>query len=118
VNVALSFAVTLAMLVSGSAAGGTDSVPCTEKTDATVGIALDSFRVDVGRYPTTAEGLAALRARPAGVPAWRDGQRFGWDGPYLERERDLRDPRGRAFGYRSPAADGRSYELWVVEGTE
>jgi hypothetical protein len=33
-------------------------------------------------------------------------------------ERDLRDPRGRPLGYRSPAADGRSYEVWVVEGAE
>ncbi|OGP31010.1 MAG: type II secretion system protein GspG, partial [Deltaproteobacteria bacterium GWB2_42_7] len=38
------------------------------------GAALDSFRLDVGRYPTTSEGLEALRTRPAGLEKW--------DGPY------------------------------------
>jgi len=110
------FGVALAMLVPPAARAGREAVPCTDRVDAKVGIALESFRRDVGRYPTTAEGLRALRARPAAVPAAADGRRFGWDGPYLEREEDLRDPQGRALGYRSPAADGRSWEVWVVEG--
>jgi hypothetical protein len=110
--------VAFAALLPGTAPAAPDSVPCTERLDGKVGIALDSFRQDVGRYPTTAEGLAALRARPPAVPAREDGRRFGWDGPYLDLERDLRDSRGRRLGYRSPAADGRSWEIWVIEGGE
>jgi general secretion pathway protein G len=90
-------------------------VPCTDRADTKVRIALESFREDVGRYPTTAEGLRALRERPAAVPAAADGRRFGWDGPYLEAERDLRDAHGRLLGYRSPAADGRAFEVWVED---
>jgi len=41
------------------------------------GTALDAFRLDVGRYPTTEEGLKALREIPSGVENWR--------GPYLPK---------------------------------
>src|SRR5947208_12514729 len=40
--------------------------------------ALDQFKLDVGRYPTTEEGLQALRTRPANAA--------NWDGPYLKKE--------------------------------
>src|SRR6266403_4838916 len=43
-----------------------------------LGTALDTFRLDVGRYPTTEEGLEALRERPS------SGDR--WDGPYLKKD--------------------------------
>src|SRR5215510_1992213 len=43
-----------------------------------LGTALDTFRLDVGRYPSSQEGLAALRQRPFG------GDR--WDGPYLKKD--------------------------------
>src|SRR2546421_12188990 len=39
---------------------------------------LGMFRLDVGRYPTTQEGLQALRVKPAGAA--------NWDGPYLTKE--------------------------------
>src|SRR6266699_956918 len=39
---------------------------------------LDTFRLDVGRHPTTEEGLQALRARP--------GTLERWDGPYLRKD--------------------------------
>src|SRR3954467_4056531 len=39
--------------------------------------ALDAFRLDVGRYPSTEEGLGALTQRPAGAGKW--------NGPYLQR---------------------------------
>ncbi len=42
-----------------------------------LGTALDTFRLDVGRYPTTQEGLQALNQRPGGVDRW--------DGPYLKK---------------------------------
>ena len=42
------------------------------------GSALDEFRLDNGRYPTTAEGLEALRTKP--------GALANWDGPYLPKQ--------------------------------
>ncbi len=75
------------------------------------GTALDAFRLDVGRYPTTEEGLKALREKPSGVEKW--------DGPYLPKEIPL-DPWGRAYVYRSPGEHGEydliSYGRDGVEG--
>ena len=64
-----------------------------------LGTALDTFRCDVERYPTSDEGLQALWRRPAGLVAW--------DGPYLRREVPM-DPWGRPYIYRST---GSGYEL-------
>jgi len=66
-----------------------------------MGAALDMFRLDVGRYPTSQEGLEALRERPSGLDRW--------DGPYLKKEIP-RDPWGTAYGYRSPG-ENAPYEL-------
>ncbi len=57
------------------------------------GTALDSLRLDVGRYPTTSEGLQALRAQPSGMDKW--------NGPYLPKEIPL-DPWGNPYYYQSP----------------
>lgn len=77
------------------------------------GTALDAFRLDVGRYPSTEEGLRALRERPSGVDTWR--------GPYLPKEIPP-DPWGRAYLYKSPGDHGEydlfSYGLDGVEGGE
>jgi general secretion pathway protein G len=79
-----------------------------------LGTALDTFRLDVGRYPTTQEGLEALRQRPAGLERW--------DGPYLKKEIP-RDPWGNPYVYRSPG-EHEPYELFsygadgVAGGTE
>jgi general secretion pathway protein G len=59
--------------------------------------ALDTFRLDVGRYPTSQEGLEALRSQPGGVERW--------DGPYLKKEVPL-DPWGKAYVYKSPGDHG------------
>jgi general secretion pathway protein G len=67
-----------------------------------LGVALDTFRFDVGRYPTTHEGLQALRTPPDGLSRW--------DGPYLKKEAPL-DPWGRAYHYESPGRHGE-YDLW------
>ena len=58
---------------------------------------LDLFRLDVGRYPTSEEGLQALRVRPAGIQSW--------DGPYLRKDLPL-DPWGRSYVYRCPGQHG------------
>ncbi len=59
--------------------------------------ALDTYRLDVGRYPSTEEGLNALLTRPANVTKW--------NGPYLQKAVPL-DPWGRPYIYRSPGANG------------
>ena len=66
-----------------------------------LGTALDLFRLDVGRYPTTQEGLEALRRKPAGVDRW--------DAPYLKKEVPV-DPWGRPYVYVNPGEHG-SYDL-------
>ena len=69
----------------------------------TVGAALDAFKLDVGRYPTTAEGLDALMTAPAGAA--------GWHGPYLKK-RVPADPWGHPYTYLSPGqVNPREYDL-------
>ena len=65
-----------------------------------LGTALDTFRLDVGRYPTSADGLEALR-QAKGIPKW--------DGPYLKKEVPL-DPWGKSYIYKSPGDHG-PYDL-------
>ncbi len=60
------------------------------------------FHFDVGRYPSTAEGLDALLEDP-GVS--------GWEGPYAAKRSLLTDPWGNPFQYRSPGRQGE-YDLW------
>jgi len=77
------------------------------------GAALDAFRLDTGRYPTTEEGLKALREKPSGAE--------NWDGPYLPKEIPL-DPWGKPYVYKSPGEHGEydliSFGLDGVEGGE
>jgi general secretion pathway protein G len=63
---------------------------------------LDTFRLDVGRYPTTEEGLNALMAAPATAGA-------KWNGPYLKKGVPA-DPWGHAYQYRAPGAKAE-YEI-------
>ncbi|OGI41233.1 MAG: type II secretion system protein GspG [Candidatus Muproteobacteria bacterium RBG_16_62_13] len=63
--------------------------------------ALDSYLLDVGRYPTTQEGLKALRAKPEGVDKW--------NGPYLKKDVPS-DSWGNPFVYRAPGRNG-GYEI-------
>jgi len=63
---------------------------------------LDTYRLDVGRYPTADEGLAALMTAPASAGA-------KWNGPYLKKGVPP-DPWGHPYQYRSPAAKGE-YEI-------
>ena|SRR5690348_12226331 len=66
-----------------------------------LGTALDTFRLDVGRYPTSQEGLAALNQKPGAVDRW--------DGPYLKKDVPL-DPWGKPYIYKSPGDHG-PYDL-------
>ncbi len=68
-------------------------------------LALGSYRLDNDRFPTTEQGLRALRVAPGEeeAPSWR--------GPYLQKEVPL-DPWGNPFEYRSPGEVNQgSYDL-------
>jgi general secretion pathway protein G len=77
------------------------------------GTALDAFRLDIGRYPTTEEGLKALREKPSGAD--------NWAGPYLPKEIPL-DPWKTQYVYKCPGEHGDydliSYGADKVEGGE
>jgi general secretion pathway protein G len=68
-----------------------------------LGTALDTFRLDMGRYPSGQEGLAALVQPPSGASRW--------DGPYLNKNVPL-DPWESPYQYRSPGGAGRPYDLF------
>jgi len=60
--------------------------------------ALDLFYIDVGRYPSTSEGLTALSQPPGGIQSW--------NGPYLRSGTVPNDPWGHSYVYRSPGEHG------------
>jgi len=62
------------------------------------------FKLDVGRYPTTEEGLNALVAKPATAS--------GWNGPYLKGGLP-NDPWGKPYIYKSPAENG-AFEILTL----
>ena len=67
-----------------------------------LGRALDAYRIDTGRYPSTEQGLNALVVRPPDEPKW--------NGPYLQKAVPL-DPWGKPYAYRSPAKGGGDFDL-------
>jgi general secretion pathway protein G len=69
----------------------------TAKTEVSnLAAGLDLFKYDVGRYPTTQEGLEALVAAPQGVD--------NWNGPYIKKTTKLSDPWGHTYNYRFPGS--------------
>ncbi|EGW53594.1 type II secretion system major pseudopilin GspG [Candidatus Endoriftia persephonae] len=69
------------------------------------GAGLDLYHLEVGRYPSTAEGLQALVEAPGGVD--------GWHGPYLKKKRIPKDPWGRDYHYQFPGENGL-YDLYSL----
>ena len=68
---------------------------------ALLGTALDSYRLDTDRYPTSEQGLEALRQKPEGLESW--------DGPYLPKDIP-HDPWGNVYVYKCPGEHG-DYDL-------
>lgn len=74
-----------------------------------MGTALDGYRLDNHVYPTTEQGLAALRVEPTTGEKPRR-----WRGPYLKRAVPD-DPWGRPYVYESPGRqDPRGYDLYSL----
>ena len=79
-----------------------------------LGAGLDLYHLEIGRYPTTQEGLKALVEQPTGISRW--------NGPYLKKKNIPADPWGNEYLYTSPGAQG-VYDLYSlgndnVEGGE
>ncbi len=66
--------------------------------------ALGLFRFDIGRYPTSSEGMHALVISPG---------TSNWSGPYLDKKALPKDPWNRDYKYRSPGNQGE-YDLWSL----
>ncbi len=67
--------------------------------------ALHTYRIDIGQYPTTQEGLEALMRTPAESAAAAK-----WRGPYLEKAIPM-DPWSKPYIYRSPGDQNQDFEL-------
>ena len=76
------------------------------KTDieANISTALKLYELDNGSFPSTTQGLIALKTRPGGSPI-----AAGWNGPYIEKAPI--DPWGRAYVYLSPGEHRSDYDL-------
>ena len=71
-----------------------------------LGLALDQYRLDNDYYPSTIQGLEALRAAPTGEPPAAN-----WRGPYLKKPIPT-DPWGHPYLYRSPGTTNpNGYDL-------
>ncbi|KKM90650.1 hypothetical protein LCGC14_1236480 [marine sediment metagenome] len=70
-----------------------------------LGKALDTYRLDVGHYPSTENGLLALNVQPNNEPRWQ--------GPYLSKAVP-KDPWDNAYQYQMPGSHGQydEYDLW------
>lgn len=67
---------------------------------ATLSSLLQQYRVDNDKFPTTDQGLSALRMQPSDAPNWK--------GPYTSKELPP-DPWGNEYVYESPGPDGQDY---------
>ncbi len=64
--------------------------------------ALEAYRLDMGSFPTTEQGLAVLNKAPAGATRWK--------GPYLKKEAPP-DPWGHPYVYKAPGENGQPFDL-------
>ncbi len=67
--------------------------------------ALDLYRLEVGRYPTSSDGMEALLEEPVNAP--------GWNGPYIRKADALIDPWGQPYEYLSPG-EHSDYDLFSL----
>ena len=74
--------------------------------DSSLGTPLMQYRMDMGSYPTTEEGLMALIKAPEGAGA-------SWKGPYIKLKEVPKDPWGKEYQYRYPGVKNpKEYDLW------
>lgn len=68
-----------------------------------IGQTLDLYKLEIGRYPSTQEGLQALISAPPGVT--------NWNGPYWKRTSIPKDPWGNDYRYAAPGQNNAPYEI-------
>lgn len=98
---------TLAMMVAPRFAGRSEQAKvAVAKADieAHIPTALKLYELDNGSFPTTNQGLIALRVKPTTNPT-----PVNWNGPYLEK--DPVDPWGKPYAYQSPGKHRPDYDL-------
>jgi len=83
---------------------GKSEVKATQAQISALQKALDTYRIDVGHYPTTEQGLAALNTKPQ--------NEVKWSGPYMQKAVPP-DPWGRPYIYKSPGEHG-DYDLYSL----
>ncbi|MBU0656606.1 MAG: type II secretion system major pseudopilin GspG [Gammaproteobacteria bacterium] len=68
-----------------------------------ISAALDMYRLEVGSYPTSSDGLKALVSQPSSAR--------GWNGPYLKKGDVPKDPWNNDYQYKRPGGNGQPYDL-------
>ena len=104
--VVIIIGVLAAMVIPNIAGKGNEAKLTAARTDIDSNLAavLDLYQVDVGRYPTTEQGLGALMTQPSGLSNWK--------GPYLKRKKMPKDPWGKEYVYVSPGVHNKEdYDL-------
>lgn len=109
--VVIAIIATLAAVIAPSLFGnvGTARISAAKSQIQVFALALDAYRLDNEAYPTTEQGLEALRTLPATGDSVTN-----WKGPYLRQVVPL-DPWGRPYVYISPGiANPDSYDLYTL----
>lgn len=71
------------------------------------GESLDLYKMEVGNYPSTQDGLAALVQAPSGAT--------GWNGPYIKGANTVpKDPWGNDYHYESPGQHNPDYDIYTL----
>jgi general secretion pathway protein G len=83
---------------------GGAKVSVAKQNITSIGSVLDLYKLDVGNYPTSDQGLAALNTKPADVA--------NWNGPYAKGGQLANDPWNHPWIYHIPSSrDGKEYDL-------
>lgn len=107
--VVIIIGILVAMLVPNIAGRSEQARKTAARTDieSNLSTALDLYRMDVGQYPTTEQGLSALITEPTASPVPTQ-----WNGPYLKKKKIPKDPWGRDYVYVSPGVHNtENYDL-------
>jgi general secretion pathway protein G len=107
--VVIIIGILVAMIVPNISGRSEQARKTAARTDieSNLSTALDLYRMDVGQYPTTEQGLDALINEPTAAPVPPQ-----WNGPYLKKKKVPKDPWGHDYAYSSPGTHNpESYDL-------
>ena len=107
--VVIIIGILVAMIVPNIAGRSEQARKTAAKTDieSNIGTALDLYKMDIGQYPSTEQGLSALITAPTVSPVPTQ-----WNGPYLKKKVVPKDPWGHDYVYVAPGVHNTdSYDL-------